>query len=66
MRMQDYRVIANRLRSAEMEVQFAQRAFDGSSQARERYAHALRELELALREAHQRQRIAAANASLTG
>ncbi len=64
--MHDYRVIANRIRSAEMEVQFAQRAFDSSQQARERYAQALRELELALREAHQRERIAASQASMTG
>ncbi len=64
--MHDYRVIANRLRSAEMELQFAQRAFDGSSQARERYAHALRELELAVREARRRERIVAANTAVTG
>ncbi|MGA9522088.1 MAG: hypothetical protein WBV82_11515 [Myxococcaceae bacterium] len=64
--MQNDRVIVNRVRSAEMEIQFAQRAFDGSLQARERYGHALQELELALREAHQLQRIAAAQVALTG
>ena len=64
--MHDYRVIANRLRSAEMELQFAQRAFDGSSQARERYAHALHELELALRDAQRRERIVGSSPSLRG
>ncbi len=43
--MDDAKVIADRLRSAEMELQFAQRAFDGSDQARLRYARALNELE---------------------
>ncbi len=43
--MDDARVLADRLRSAEMELQFAQRAFDGSDQARHRYARALNELE---------------------
>ena len=43
--MDDAKVLADRLRSAEMELQFAQRAFDGSDQARRRYARALNELE---------------------
>jgi hypothetical protein len=47
--MDDAKVIADRLRSAEMELQFAQRAFDGSDQARLRYARALHELELVQR-----------------
>lgn len=47
--MDDAKVIADRLRSAEMELQFAQRAFDGTDQARQRYAQALTELEFVQR-----------------
>lgn len=43
--MEEARHIADRLRSAEMELQFAQRAFDGSDQARQRYARALQDME---------------------
>lgn len=45
----DAKAIAERLRSAELELQFAQRAFDGSDQARQRYARALEEMEQAQR-----------------
>lgn len=47
--MDDAKVIADRLRSAEMELQLAQRAFDGSDQSRQRYSRALQEMELAQR-----------------
>lgn len=47
--MDDARVIADRLRSAEMELQLAQRAFDGSDESRQRYSRALEEMELAQR-----------------
>lgn len=47
--MDDAQRIAERLRSAEMELQFAQRAFDGSDEARRRYARAVQEMEVAQR-----------------
>lgn len=47
--MEDAKAIADRLRYAEMELQFAQRAFDGSDQARQRYARAVQEMEKAQR-----------------
>lgn len=43
------KAVAERLRAAEMELQFAQRAYDGSEQSRLRYARALQEMELAQR-----------------
>jgi hypothetical protein len=47
--MEDAREIAERLRTAERELQFAQRAYDGSEQARRRYARAIQQLEEAQR-----------------
>lgn len=47
--MNDAKVIADRLRSAEMELQLAQRAIDGSDESRQRYSRALQEMELAQR-----------------
>lgn len=47
--MDEAKVIATRLRAAEMELQLAQRAFDGTHQSRERYARAIQEMELAQR-----------------
>jgi hypothetical protein len=49
--MDDAREIAERLRAAEMELQLAQRAYDGSDQARHRYARAVQEMEEAQRRA---------------
>lgn len=43
------RAVAERLRAAEMELQLAQRAYDGSEQSRLRYARALRDMEVAQR-----------------
>lgn len=51
--MDNAKWIADRLRSAEMELQFAQRAYDGSDQARIRYARALQDMESAQRLAMQ-------------
>lgn len=47
------RRIADRLRFAEMELQLAQRAFDGTEAARQRYAGALQQMEAAQRGAQQ-------------
>jgi hypothetical protein len=49
--MEDAREIAERLWTAERELQFAQRALDGSEQARRRYARAIQESEEAQRRA---------------
>jgi len=49
--MDEAREIAERLRTAELELQFAQRAYDGSDQARRRYARAVQEMEEAQRRA---------------
>jgi len=49
-------IIADRIRAAELELQFARRAFDGSEQARDRYQHALEEMMLAQRQARLEQR----------
>jgi hypothetical protein len=47
--MEESRAVEVRLRCAEMEIQFARSGFDGSAQSRQRYSHALNELELAQR-----------------
>jgi lactam utilization protein B len=49
--MDEAREIAEQLRTAEMELQLAQRAYDGSEQARRRYARAVLEMEEAQRRA---------------
>ena len=49
--MEETRIVAQRLRAAEMGIQFARSSFDGSQRSRQRYSHALNELELALRQA---------------
>ena len=54
--MDEAREIAEQLRSAELELQLAQRAYDGTPQARQRYAEAIREMELIQRRALRNQR----------
>lgn len=49
--MDEAREIADRLREAELELQLAQRALDGTDQARQRYVEALRDMEDAQRRA---------------
>ena len=54
--MDEAREIAELLRNAEQELQLAQRAYDGTPQARQRYADAVREMELVQRRALRNQR----------
>jgi predicted ATPase len=55
--MEESQIIADRIRAAELELQFAHLAFDGSPRSQDRYTHALAELDIAQRLAMRHERL---------